>query len=127
MGPERDKVMIKRSICEHGCAIRSVSYDPGLAAIGGGMFEQVGFGLNSAGHTRADSSPPGGLLRRVLAAKFLGVCDRTLHTLDKTGELRAVRIGSRVLYDPRDLAEYVERQKAAPPRRWENVPEGGGQ
>jgi excisionase family DNA binding protein len=81
------------------------------------------FDLNS---TVAGAPPPNRLLSRVQAARLLGVSDRTLYTLTKAGEPRAVRIGSRVLYDLRDLAEYVEKQKAAPSRCRERAPEGGG-
>ena len=47
------------------------------------------------------------------AARWLRVCVRTLSTLRKRGDIAAVPIGSRVFYDPRDLAAYIEKQKAA--------------
>lgn len=46
------------------------------------------------------------------AAKLLSISERTLFTITKRGEMPAVRIGSRVLYDPADLANYVQRRKA---------------
>jgi excisionase family DNA binding protein len=45
------------------------------------------------------------------AARYLGVSDRTLWTLAAGGRLPSVRIGRRRLFDPRDLDEFVQRQK----------------
>ena len=44
------------------------------------------------------------------AAKMLGVCERTLRTLTKMGELPVVKILGRVLYRPDDLIEFVQRR-----------------
>ena len=41
------------------------------------------------------------------AASMLGVCERTVRTLTKKGELPVVRILGRVLYRPNDLIAYV--------------------
>jgi predicted DNA-binding transcriptional regulator AlpA len=45
------------------------------------------------------------------AASALGVCSKTVWTLTKNNDLPCVRIGQRVLYDPRDLRTWVDRQK----------------
>jgi excisionase family DNA binding protein len=45
------------------------------------------------------------------AAKMLNVCERTVRTLTKNGELPVVRIASRVLYSMEDLIEFI-RQKS---------------
>jgi len=48
------------------------------------------------------------------AAKVLSVCEKTLWTLTKCGELPAVRIGRRgIRYDVRDLQDFIDRQKTA--------------
>ena len=44
------------------------------------------------------------------AAKMLGVCERTVRTLTKMGELPVVKILGRVLYRPDDLIEFVQRR-----------------
>ena len=44
------------------------------------------------------------------AAKMLGVCERTVRTLTKMGELPVVKILGRVLYRPDDLIEFVQQR-----------------
>ena len=44
------------------------------------------------------------------AARMLGVCEKTVRTLTKKGELPVVRILGRVLYRPEDLTEFVEQR-----------------
>ena len=44
------------------------------------------------------------------AAKALGICERTLRTLTKNGELPVVRILGRVLYRPEDLIKFVQQR-----------------
>ena len=59
--------------------------------------------------------PPTGLLWDTRAsAKALGIGVRTLARLTHAGSLPCVRIGSRVLYDPRDLTAWIDRQKKNP-------------
>jgi excisionase family DNA binding protein len=41
------------------------------------------------------------------AAKMLGVCERTVRTLTKSGVLPVIRIASRVLYSREDLIAFV--------------------
>lgn len=43
------------------------------------------------------------------AAESLGVSPQTVMKLTRLGELRVVRIGSRTLYRPADVEDYVER------------------
>lgn len=46
------------------------------------------------------------------AAEALSVCQKTLWALTQPrGDLPAVRIGRRVLYDPGDLRAWINRQK----------------
>lgn len=42
-------------------------------------------------------------------AKTLCISRRTLFTWTKSGDLPCVRIGARVLYDPNDLSQFIER------------------
>ena len=44
------------------------------------------------------------------AATMLGVCEKTVRTLTKNGELPVVRILGRVLYRPGDLIEFVQQR-----------------
>lgn len=45
------------------------------------------------------------------AAKALRIGERTLARLTAAGLIPVVRIGRRVLYDPRDLPAWIEGQK----------------
>lgn len=45
------------------------------------------------------------------AAQALGICEKTLWTLTKCGELPAVRIGRSVRYDLQDLRAFIDRMK----------------
>jgi excisionase family DNA binding protein len=51
------------------------------------------------------------LLNSRQAAKALGVCERTLYSLTKSGQLHPVHIGRAVRYDRQDLREFIDRQK----------------
>ena len=44
------------------------------------------------------------------AARMLGVCERTIRSLTKLGELPVIRIASRVLYSREDLSEFVRQR-----------------
>ncbi len=46
------------------------------------------------------------------AAKSLGICEKTLWTLTQTKEIRCIRIGRVVRYDPADLREWINRKKS---------------
>lgn len=54
------------------------------------------------------------LLRPKDAAKMLALSERTLFALTRAGLLPCVRVGKSVRYDPADLAEWVQKAKAAP-------------
>ena len=45
------------------------------------------------------------------AAGSLAISPRKLWELTNCGDIPRVRIGTRVLYDPRDLQEYIDKQK----------------
>jgi len=47
------------------------------------------------------------------AARALSICEKTLwsHTCPR-GEIPAVKIGTRTLYDPRDLQSFIDRAKS---------------
>ena len=48
------------------------------------------------------------------AAKALSICERTLWKMSHEDKvIPHVRIGKRVLYDPRDLTEWIDRQKGS--------------
>lgn len=47
------------------------------------------------------------------ASKALGISPRKLWELTSKAEIPCVRIGRRVLYDPRDLTRWIDRQKMA--------------
>ena len=45
-----------------------------------------------------------------MAAKMLGVCERTIRNLAKKGELPIVKILGRVLFSREDLIEFVRQR-----------------
>jgi len=45
------------------------------------------------------------------AAKMLSICEKTLWTLTKNGQIPSVRIGAAVRYDPRDLTRWIDSAK----------------
>lgn len=51
------------------------------------------------------------LLSETEAAKILGISSRTLWTLRTKGEVKALKIGSRVLYDHQDLRAFIDMKK----------------
>ena len=53
------------------------------------------------------------LLKPKAAADALQVSERTLFDLERTGRLRALRIGRAVRYDVRDLVSYIDSLKKA--------------
>jgi excisionase family DNA binding protein len=57
---------------------------------------------------------PQSLLSYRAASKILGCSDKTVWTLCKTGQLKAVRFGGNVRIDPADLQAFIERAKTAP-------------
>jgi hypothetical protein len=40
-----------------------------------------------------------------------GLCAKTMYNLRRFGELRGVKIGSRIMYDVADLRAFIERRK----------------
>ena len=61
--------------------------------------------------------PDQGQLRLLLsareAAKALFVCEKTLWTLTKKGEIPVVRIGRAVRYSVDDLREWIQKHKTS--------------
>ena len=43
------------------------------------------------------------------AARALHICERTLYSMTKRGEIPAVRIGRCVRYDPESLKEFIKK------------------
>ena len=43
-------------------------------------------------------------------ARLLSICERTVRTLTKGGELPVVKIGSRVLYSRADLIQFIQQR-----------------
>ena len=56
--------------------------------------------------------PDGALLRLQEAADLLAVSTRTLWSLANRGDIRCVRIGRAIRFDPVDLRAFVEKQKS---------------
>lgn len=50
------------------------------------------------------------------AAAMLNVCERTIRTLTKRGELPVIRIMGRVLYSREDLEDFVRRRSKKEPQ-----------
>lgn len=67
--------------------------------------------------TDTNRIPP--LLSAKDVARTLGVSYRTLWLLKESGSIPSVRVGGSVKYDPRDVREFIERNKTA--RRTEEV------
>jgi hypothetical protein len=42
-----------------------------------------------------------------------GLCAKTMYNLRRAGELPAVKIGTRTMYDVADLRQFIDRQKGA--------------
>lgn len=69
--------------------------------------------------TFKEDSPASGLAGPLLvppreAAPLLGVSERKLWELTKSNTVPHLRIGRKVLYSPRALAAWVDRQHATP-------------
>ncbi len=47
-------------------------------------------------------------------AKYLGIKKGTLYVWARSGKIPSVKIGTRLLFDVRDLDELIKRQKRAP-------------
>lgn len=45
------------------------------------------------------------------AARLLGVCSKSVYLMVQRGELPAVRLGRRVMFDPADVQTMIERAK----------------
>ncbi len=45
------------------------------------------------------------------AAAAMRICERTVRTLGKTGQIPCVRIGVRVLFAPADLQRWIDSHK----------------
>jgi excisionase family DNA binding protein len=55
------------------------------------------------------------LLSEAEAARTLGISPRTLFTMRKDGRIPFVRLGHRVLYNPRSLRAWLEAQEQGGP------------
>ena len=60
---------------------------------------------------RSDAAPAPLLLTARETADALRLCRKSVWHLTRTGRLRAVRIGRRVLYDAIDLRRFIESSK----------------
>jgi excisionase family DNA binding protein len=59
----------------------------------------------------ATTGPTPGLLTSKEAAQLLGVSARTVWGFTARGEIPVVRIGRAVRYDPKDIVDFIERNK----------------
>ena len=57
------------------------------------------------------ASPPRQYLSVPEGARFMGISPWTLRELARKGEVRRIKIGRRVLFDRRDLIEFLESRK----------------
>lgn len=48
-------------------------------------------------------------------AELLGICTRKLWSLVDAGEIKAVRIGRAVRFDPADIRRFIDASKGAQP------------
>ena len=71
-------------------------------------------GSNRTDSGAADGPFPALLLGREATAQALGISERTLWTLTRSGEIPHVRVGHRVLYALDDLQTLVQGLKRAP-------------
>ena len=62
-------------------------------------------------HQRTEQTIEPMLLTARQAAKALCISERTLYSITQRGDLRAVRCGRLVRYDPADLRAWIERAK----------------
>lgn len=79
------------------------------------MFDsnRMGPGPKGAKPTRPAEPLVEPLLKKPTAAKILGVCPRTVDYLIAAGRLKAVKFGSSVRIDPRDLRAFIDAAKSA--------------
>jgi hypothetical protein len=64
--------------------------------------------------TTENSAPLQKLLSARETAVLLNVCEKTLWSMTAPrGQIAVVRIGRRILYDPRDLNRWIESNKSA--------------
>ena len=61
--------------------------------------------------TETAQAPAPLLLDARETARVLSISPRTLARLTAAGSIPCVRIGHRVLFDPRDLTAWIDRQK----------------
>jgi excisionase family DNA binding protein len=66
-----------------------------------------GQGININGTSRQNVTPL--LVSPRQAARMLSVCERTLYSLEKAGEIAAVRRGRLVRYSVDELRGWIER------------------
>lgn len=65
------------------------------------------------GAVGADPTPLEPLLPVPEVARLLGICSKSVRKHIDAHELRAVRVGSRVLVDPADIRTYKEARATA--------------
>ncbi len=51
------------------------------------------------------------LLKSKEASRYLCISEKTLWNLQKAGEVRAVKLGRLIRYDPADLDAFIEQSK----------------
>ena len=57
---------------------------------------------------------PENLLSTTQAAAVLGVRPRTVQKLRQFGQIAAIKVGDRTLYEPAELARFIEAHRDAP-------------
>lgn len=64
-------------------------------------------------------------MRPAVAARAIGICERTLWTLTQRGEIPHSRIGGVVIYPTAAIMRWLEERTINPPVRRPAVAEGG--
>jgi hypothetical protein len=64
-------------------------------------------------------------MRPAVAARAIGVCERTLWTLTKRGEIPHSRIGGVVIYPTAAIMRWLEEQTINPPAKRPEAARGG--
>lgn len=74
-----------------------------------------------------ETATPKLLLSSREAARSLGICAKTLWSITQPrGDVPTVRIGTRCLYDPRDLLAWIDARKSAAPGISPEIAGGNG-
>jgi hypothetical protein len=87
------------------------AYEERLSLIGNGQSDGSGQRQADTRDNEADANDSSLLVDEAEARRRLGgLCSKTIYNLRKQG-LPSVKIGTRTMYDPRDLRQWIARKK----------------